>query len=245
MSTEYTIGELARLARVTVRTLHHYDAIGLLRPSDRTESGYRLYTRAELERLHQIRLWRELGLSLDRIAALLDDRDFDRRTALEEQRDALLARIADDRALVSTIEKMLKEDAVSDKELFDGFDPEEHQDEAEKRWGGTSAWKESQRRYAGYTADQKRQMKEETSGPYARLQALREQGVSADSAQAMAAAEDHRLAIERWFYPCPTPVHLGLADLYEADPRFAASIDAHGEGLTTYVVAAIRANAAR
>ena len=241
---QYTVGRLARLAGVTVRTLHHYDEIGLLVPTHRTRSGYRLYDRTDLERLHQIRLWRHLGVSLDRIRALLTEPNLDRRKALQEQRRALLERIDEDRKLVGTIDALLNpEDTVSDEQIFAGFDPQEHHDEAQRTWGDTDLWKESQRRMATYDQAQMAQMKAETNAPYAELAELRAQGQDPGSMPCRLAAERHRLAIDRWVYPCNSAQHLALATLYESDPRFARSIDAFGDDLTAYVTAAIRANA--
>src|SRR5690606_3519634 len=104
----YTVGEVARLARITVRTLHHYDEIGLLVPSQRSESGYRLYTAEDLTRLHQILLFRALGFSLESIRGLLDDPRADRRRALQEQRQALLDRIEQTRSLIAAVDDALR-----------------------------------------------------------------------------------------------------------------------------------------
>src|SRR5579862_3032062 len=82
-----TVGEVADLAHVTVRTLHHYDELGLLSPSERSEAGYRLYSYADLARLQEILIWRQLGFALSEIRALLDDPAYDRICALKRQRE--------------------------------------------------------------------------------------------------------------------------------------------------------------
>ena len=129
--------------------------------------------------------------------------------------------------------------------LFDGFDPSTHDEEVHDRWGGTDAYLESQRRTKGYTGeDWKRQRAEQTS-IYADLAAAMQSGAAPSDDRVMDIAERHRLSIDRWFYPCSLATHRGLADMYENDARFAASIDQHGEGLTTFFAAAIRANAGR
>src|ERR1700730_9622060 len=88
-----TVGELSELAGVTVRTLHHYDEIGLLSPSDRSEAGYRLYSYADLERLQEVLVWRQLGFSLAEIKALLDEPGYDRGSALRRQRELVEVQI--------------------------------------------------------------------------------------------------------------------------------------------------------
>src|SRR5688572_18251324 len=122
----WTVGQLAELARVTVRTLHHYDEIGLLVPSGRSRAGYRLYAEADLRRLHQILLFRELGFTLEAIQQLLDDPDFDRRQALEKQRELLAERLGQTEAILRGIDRALAElngeGAMKSEELFEGFE---------------------------------------------------------------------------------------------------------------------------
>ena len=122
----YTVSEAARLAHVTVRTLHHYDAIGLLVPSQRSASGYRLYTDADLRRLHQILLLRELGFPLETIRKVLDDPSYDRATALREQREVLVERIRRTESVVRAIDHALdaleRGTEMEPERLFEGFE---------------------------------------------------------------------------------------------------------------------------
>ncbi|HVY29094.1 MAG TPA: MerR family transcriptional regulator [Polyangiaceae bacterium] len=253
-SRQYQVKEVAALANVSVRTLHHYDAIGLLEPSGRTEAGYRLYGDADLLRLQQILLGRELGLSLEAIRRSLDDPKFDRRQALLLQRAELEARSAQTAAMLRAVDAALAllDDAgalssttgeIDMKQLFEGFDPREHEAETEERWGNTEAFRESQRRTAQYTKEDWQRFAAEQSAIYAEAFAALSQGKPPGDARALAVAERHRACIDRWFYPCNHEMHRGLADLYEQDARFAASIDRHGAGLTGFLVAAIRENA--
>ncbi|ANM31433.1 hypothetical protein ABI59_20430 [Acidobacteria bacterium Mor1] len=244
----YQVKELARLAGITVRTLHYYDEIGLLRPSARSAAGYRLYDGDDLIRLQQILIGRSLGLPLTEIQQFLDRPGFDRLAALRAQREALVEQaLATDR-MIRAVDKAiagLDGSAQGDfdmKELFDGFEPAEHQAEAERRWGATDAYRESSRRTRNYTPDDWKTLKAEQDRIYADAAAAMAAGASPESAEAMAIAERHRLSIDRWFYPCSPFMHRGLADLYEADARFRENIDEHGEGLTTFLAAAIRAN---
>lgn len=259
MDTTWTVGEVAELAHVTVRTLHHYDEIGLLVPSERSDAGYRLYSDEDLERLHAILLYRELDLPLDAIRRVLDDPDLDREVALRSQRERLVARRrridaivqAVDRALES-IERGMK---MSTEEIFDGFDafaraPEEvrahqaeHGPEAWDRWGGTDAWKASIRRARSFSEKDWARMQEENEANEARMAALLAEGADPAGEEARAAAEAMRQHIGH-FYPCSHEMHAGLADMYEADERFKGHYEERAEGLAAFVAAAVRANAA-
>ena len=247
--TDWTVGEVARVAGVTVRTLHHYDAIGLLRPSGRTEAGYRLYSATDLERLQQIRLHRALGLRLDAIAQILDDPAFDRAQALRDQRDFLAERIATDSVLLTTLDRALAAletgDVMPANDLFDGFDPEEHEAEAEERWGDSRAYKQSKRRTSTYGQREWTAIRTETAQINTDLAALMNAGTPADSDAAMDLAEQHRLHINTWFYTCEKRMHVQLAQMYTDDPRFEATYEKVAAGYAAYFRAAIEANAAR
>lgn len=251
----HQVKELARLSGVSVRALHHYDEIGLLVPSARSDKGYRLYDDQDLLRLQQILIGRELGLSLEQIRRVLDEPGFDRRRALLEQREELRKRAQRTEAMLRAVDaalSLLERAASSEtgehmelKQIFDGFDPSQHEAEAERRWGGSDAFVESKRRTQRYTRDDWQRLSAEQGAIYdAALAALRA-GESPASEEAMAIAERHRQSIDRWFYPCSYAMHRGLADMYEQDPRFGENIDKHGAGLTPFLAAAIRANAAR
>jgi DNA-binding transcriptional MerR regulator len=251
----YQVKEVAAHSGVSIRALHHYDAIGLLVPSGRTQAGYRLYTDDDLLRLQQIVIGRELGLSLEAIRRSLDDPHFDHRRALLAQRAELAARAertgemlrAVDAALAATEETQVKTEgvAVDMKTIFDGFDPKQYADEAKQRWGGTEAYTVSAKRAKSYTKADGQRMKDEQVSIYADAFAALEAGVRPDEPRAMDVAERHRLSIDRWFYPCSAGMHCDLADLWETDQRFAENIDRHGAGLTTFLAAAVRANAGR
>lgn len=244
------ISEVARLSGVSVRALHHYDALKLLVPSGRSGAGYRLYTDADLLRLQQIVIGRELGLPLEQIRRSLDDPSFDLAASLQQQRASLVARRQQTEAMITAIDRTLaalgeeKATPMNTKDMFAGFDPARHEDEARRRWGDTEAHRESARRTRSYTAADWEALKAEQAAIYTDAAALRAAGKPPASREAMAVAERHRRSIDRWFYPCDHGMHCGLADLYEQDPRFAATIDQHGAELTPFLSAAIRANAA-
>ena len=130
-------------------------------------------------------------------------------------------------------------------DLFDGFDPSRYEAEARERWGGTKAFDEVAERTKRYTADDWNALKVEQGAVYEAAVAALQAGKAPSSTDAMDIAERHRLSIDRWFYPCSPTMHQGLASMYESDDRFRQSIDKYGEGLTTFLAEAIRANAGR
>jgi MerR family transcriptional regulator, thiopeptide resistance regulator len=249
----YSAGQVARFAGVTVRTLHHYDEIGLLRPSARTGAGHRRYDDADLDRLQQIRFYRELGFPLEEVAVLLDDPDADPMEHLRRQHGLLTTRIERLRAMAEAVAHAMEARKMGINltpeekfELFGGdFDPDDYAEEAEQRWGGTETYRESQRKAASYTKDDWLRIKGEADSVNTRLAALMETGAEPESEQAMDLAEEHRQQICRYFYDCTYPIHTGLAEMYISDERFAATYEAISQGLSAYLRRAILANASR
>ncbi len=248
----YTVGQIAGLAGVTVRTLHHYDQIGLLTAAERGESGYRRYDRADLERLHQILSYRELGLTLEAIAALLDDPASDPIEHLRRQQRLLsdrIARLAQMRAAVTTtMEAYEMGIALTPEErfeLFGDFDPAVYEEETQERWGHTDAYAESRRRAGRYTKDEWRAISDEAHHVEQAFAGALGAGIAADSEPAADLAEAHREHLVRWFYDCSGQFHRCLADMFIADPRFSAHYERIAPGLARYVHDAIHTNADR
>jgi DNA-binding transcriptional MerR regulator len=251
-ASSFTVGQVARLSGVTIRTLHHYDEIGLLRPRGRTEAGYRSYAEADLERLQQILLYRELGFPLDEIAAIMGDRRVGANEHLRRQHGLLKERIGRLELMVAAIEREMEAQQMGIQltpeerfEVFGDFDPDEYAQEAEERWGGTDAYRESQRRVAQYSKQDWLTIKAEGGDITRRFADAMRSGAEPAGDTAMGLAEEHRQHISRWFYECGYDIHRGLGDMYVADPRFTATYEAVGEGLATYIRDAIHANAAR
>src|SRR3954463_5877303 len=172
----WTVGELARLSGVTVRTLHHYDRIGLVRPSRRTAAGYRDYTAPDLDRLHRVLVYRELGFPLEEVASLLDDPDADPAAHLRRQHRLLRDRLERTQAMVAAVEKEMEARqmgiSLTPEERFEVFgeqDPSQYAAEAEERWGDTEAWTQSQRRTAAYTKEDWLRIKAEADDVNARF----------------------------------------------------------------------------
>lgn len=248
----HTVGEVAKLAHVTVRTLHHYDRMGLLSPSERSEAGYRRYSLTDLELLQQVLFYRELGFRLHEIKNLMRDGGIDRCEALLGQRDLLEMRVARLQAMVGLIDRTLVSleggIAMGKEEMFEvfrDFDPSQYEEEAKERWGEMDAYRESAKRTSGYTKDDWQRIKMEGEGHLKTMVTLLDQGVPPNDPRAMDVAEEARLALDRNFYPCSHEMHVGLGEMYVADPRFASYYDQHRPGLAQWFCDAIKANAER
>lgn len=248
----WTVGEAARLSKVSVRTLHHYDEVGLLEPSDRSDAGYRLYTVADLERLQQILLFRELGFTLPEIRSIVLDPGFDRAGALKAQRTLLAEKARRTEAAIDAIDLQLLEmeegipmtkDEASTMfgELFDGFDPAEYEDEVKERWGETDSYQQSAERTSRYGPTEWKAIKTEAQAQGVAFVALMRAGVPADSTEAMALAEADRVHISKWFYDLPIEHYASMAQIWVTDPRFTKNIDKAEPGLAAYKYAAVQA----
>jgi DNA-binding transcriptional MerR regulator len=247
-----TVGEAARLAKVSVRTLHHYDQLGIVSPSARTEAGYRLYESVDLERLHRVMVFRELGFSLDEISQIVTDPDFDQTEALRAQRSLLAEKARRTEMMLTAIDAALAAveggSEMSDQErtemfgeLFDGFDPAEYRDEVQERWGETDAYKQSAARTKRYTKADWAQIKAEGEANTGEFVRLLDAGVAADAPEALAAAAEKHAQLEKWFYDAPLEMFANLSDMWVNDPRFKKNIDKPRQGLAEYERAAVKA----
>ncbi|MER7198340.1 MerR family transcriptional regulator [Streptomyces sp. CB01635] len=248
----YSVGQVAGFAGITVRTLHHYDEIGLLAPVGRSHAGHRRYGDADLDRLQQILFYRELGFPLDEVAALLDDPDADPRAHLRRQHELLTARIGELQKMAEAVEHAMEARKMginlTPEEKFEVFgdkDPERYAQEAEERWGGTDTYAESQRRAARYTKDDWKRMQAEVADWGERYDALMAAGEPATGERAMDMAEEHRQHITKWFYECGFEIHCGLGEMYVADERFKEFYESMRPGLAEHLRDAILANAVR
>lgn len=246
----FTVGEVAKFARISVRTLHHYDEIGLVKPSGRSAAGYRLYTQADLDRLQQVLFYRELGFKLEDIVPILADPAFDRRKALVTQQAMLEEQLERTRSVLALVEKTIRaidgEWTMTKEEMFEvfgDFDPTEHEAEAKERWGNTDAYRESTKRAKGYKKEDWKKIKAEGDEINAAFVEAAAAGLPASDPKAVAIAERARLHIDRWFYPCSKEMHANLGRMYVEDPRFAATYEKMRPGLAVYVRDAILANA--
>lgn len=248
----YSVGKVAGFAGVTVRTLHHYDEIGLLVPSERNHAGHRRYGDADLDRLQQILFYRELGFQLEEVAVLLDDPDADPRAHLRRQHELLRTRIERLQKMAAAVEhamearKMGVDLTPEEKfEVFGDHDPDQYAEETERRWGDTDAYRESQRRTSAYTKDDWLRIKHENEEWGRAFAAQMDSGEGPESEAAMDLAEAHRQGISRNFYECPYEIHTGLGEMYVADERFTAFFETIKPGMAEYLRDAILANAVR
>ena len=248
----YTVGEVARMAGVTVRTLHHYDQVGLLRPTGRTDSGYRIYHEDDLERLQEVLVYRELDLPLDEIRMALSQPERDREAVLRNQHRQLVIQRRRLDKVIAAVEAAIRAEETGMKltkeEMFDvfgDFDPTEYAEEVRERWGDTDAYQESTRRTARYGKADWLEIKAESEDIGRRwIDALRS-GIDPTSDAATDIAEAGRLQIDRRFYTCSHEMHVNLGEMYVADPRFTKTYEDMAPGLAHYVRDAIVANAAR
>jgi DNA-binding transcriptional MerR regulator len=222
----YTVKQLAGLAGVSVRTLHYYDEIGLLRPSAVAANGYRQYDEAALLRLQQILFYRELDFSLQGIQQILDRPDFDVLRALEEHRRELQKRAGRLKRLIRTIDHTLLhlkgEIAMSNGELFEGFNEakqKEYEAEARQRWGSDEV-EASTKKWSAYSEAQKKQILAEGEAIRRDLAAAMPAGP--DSAEVQAVVARWAKHLEYFYVPSIERLR-GLGHLYVEDDRFAAN----------------------
>ena len=248
----YSVSEVAALSGVTVRTLHHYDQIGILSPGRRSPNGYRRYDDGDLDKLRQILFYRELGFPLEEVATILKDPPADQSVHLRRQHRLLRDRIARLERIVAIVEKEMEARQMGILltpeerfEVFGDFEPEDYAEEAEQRWGNTEAYRQSQHRVATYTKDDWQELKSQSADIDRRLATALEAGAGPNDGEAMDLAEEHRLHITRWFYDCGYEIHRGLGDMYIGDPRFTARYEEIARGLAQFLRDAIHANARR
>ncbi len=241
-------GELAQRAGVTVRTLHHYESLGLLAPA-RSEAGHRRYREADVEKLLRIVWLRQLGFVLERITDLLAADAATLQAEMQDQREVLLAESQAMQARLAALDRALADvQQLTPPMSLKNIAPPQPEpgappfaDEAQARWGNTSHWKTSEQRRRARTPADVAIMDAEEAAILADWAVLLRAGVAADAAPALAMVEAHRSHIDRWHYPCSREMHAQLALLYTGDERFAAHFDRVAPGLATYVAAGVEA----
>ncbi len=250
-----TVNEVAKLSGVSVRALHHYDEIGLLKPASVGRNRYRYYGRDELLRLQQILLHRELDIPLSEIGALLDAPSFDRRAALRQQRDRLAAEAQRYARLVLTVDRTIAsldgDDPMRDADLYRGFSPARqagYEAWLIERYGGDMPERiaASRRQYESLSDAEKAMLDSELAEVEAAWAGAMRNGVAADSLALAPLLERHRQWVAAmWTRPCPPEAYAGLADLHLGHPDFVSRYEAIAPGLSDYHAAAMKAHAAR
>lgn len=251
----YAVGELAKLSGVSIRALHHYDAIGLLKPASVGENGYRLYGREELLRLQQILFHRELGMSLADIAVALDAPGFDRLEALRRQRERVVAEADRHRRLLRTIDRTIAElegeRMMDDIDLYKGFAPEkqaEYEAYLIERYGeGTRVHiEQGRRRMATMTPEAIQAHMDDLAVLEADIAGAFRAGVASDDPLLDPLMARHHAWVAVAWDESPTgEAYAGLGDLYASHADFTARFDAMAPGLATWLAKAMAAFARR
>lgn len=238
----HTVKQLSTLAGVSVRTLHYYDEIGLLKPSSVGQNGYRYYDDQALFRLQQILFYRELDLDLPQIKAILDGRDFDLVTALQRHRQALQAKIERLQTLVQTVDTtilhLVGEVNMSQKKIFAGFSEakqQEYEQEAMRQWGEAGV-KESIQLWNSYSKERQAAIMQEGSQIYQAVVAHIPDGPASPEVQALLVRWHQHL---RYFYEPTLEVLRGLGNAYNEHPDFNATFTAIHPDLPPFLQQAI------
>jgi DNA-binding transcriptional MerR regulator len=250
-----TVKQVAKISGVSVRALHHYDQIGLLKPAVIGSNRYRYYGRDELLRLQQILIHRELDISLPEIAAILDDPKFDRVEALREQRQKLAAEAERYAELVRTIDRTIAslngDRVMQDQDLYKGISPAK-QAEYEKwlidKYGGDMPDRiaVSKRKYSSLTDAEKAGLVDELMEVESAWAGAMKNGVPAGSKSLDPLLERHRAWVATmWDKPCPPGAYAGLADLHLGHPDFVKRYETIAPGFSEYHAAAMKAYAKR
>ena len=235
------VSEVAKLTGVTVRTLHYYDEIGLLKPSKVTEAGYRLYSNADLEILQQILFFRELDFSLSDIREIMLNPTYSRENALQNHRELLLQKRKHINGLISLVDKTLKGDNDMSFKQFDTTEiknaRKEYAAEAKQRWGKSDAYTEYEEKVSAYDDPQWKLLNGE--GSYI----LREFG---ENRHLDPASKEAQALVKKWqefitvnFYNCTKAILSCLGEMYIGDDRFTQNIDRYGQGTALFMATAI------
>ncbi|MFD3994788.1 MerR family transcriptional regulator [Streptomyces sp. NPDC058548] len=235
-----TVGQVSARLGVTVRALHHWDETGLARPSLRTAAGYRLYTARDVERLHRVVVYRELGLGLDRIGALLDDPATDVPGALRTQRTQIAERIDRLQQLSAGLDRMIDAHergllltAEQQAAIFGPrWDPEGPA-EARRRYGDTTQWRQYAERAASRGPEEWQAVTDATADLDRALGDAMDAGVAPGDPEARRLVERHREVFSSYF-PLTRQMQVCLGRMYEEDPGFAAHYDGIRPGLATW-----------
>lgn len=221
-----TVKEVCELAGVSARTLRHYDAIGLFEPSVRTDAGYRLYSEADMERLQQILLFRELEFRLSDIRKILEAPNFDRRKALEQQIELLELKRDHVDDLIELARSLVREErAKVSFEAFDTSKMEEYAARAKASWGETREYAEYERKSAGRSHEEEAGVNEQLMALFEPFGRMAAEGVDPAGEEAVAQAKAVREFITEHFYTCSIEVFAQLGRAYGAGGEFTENID--------------------
>jgi MerR family transcriptional regulator, thiopeptide resistance regulator len=239
----FTVKQLSDLAGVTPRTLHHYDRIGLLKPSRIGDNGYRYYGEESLLKLQQILFYRELGLPLDKIKRIMGRRDFEILPALEAHKVELGKKIARLELLIETVDNTILhlkgQKQMSKRQLFDAFSEEQqakYEKEVMQKYDPATV-KASMKKWNSYSAADKKRIGDEGNAAYEAILAAIPKGASSPEAQA--GVELWRKHMDYFWTPNLDQL-VGLAEMYNDDPRFKANFDKIDPRLAPFMQEAVK-----
>lgn len=236
------INEFAKLTGVSVRTLHYYDEIDLLKPAFvDAQNGYRFYDENSLVSMQEILFYRELDFPLKSIRNIMSSPDYDKEKALSEQRKLLSLKKGRLERIINALD-----DAKKGKVTMTAFDNNDYEiarkqfeAEAKERWGETVAYKEQAKKTANYSKDKWQEVNNGLMTVLAKFAECRQKGNSADSAEAQALVKELQTYITENFYTCSNEILAGLGLMYVSDERFKTGIDKNGDGTAEFVSKAI------
>ena len=240
----YKIKEVADMVGISVRTLHHYDQIGILKPNSVTPAGYRLYTDDDLERLQQVLFFKELDFTLLEIKEIIDNPDFDKKHALKIHRELLIEKKMRLDKIIKSVDKTIDyiEGGINMKknEMFEGFDiseieahKERYVEETKRKYGDTDAYKESLIKTSKYTKGDWARINASNGKINEKIIANMDKGI--DNLEVQKTVNELKQHITDNFYDCTLEIFRGLADLYVNDERFTTNIDKYKKGLAKFL----------
>ena len=237
------INEVAKFTGVTVRTLHYYDEIGLLKPNNVTEAGYRNYDEAALETLQQILFFRELEFPLSEIREIMTNPSYDKQKALIRHKELLMKKRNRLNNLIQLVDYTMKGEKTMSFKEFDMSEidkaKKEYAKEVKERWGNTDAYKESAEKTKSYDKEKWELLNKESSVIFQEFAKIKDGDPDSERAKELVKEwQDH---ITKYYYTCTKEILAGLGMMYVADERFTKNIDQIGEGTAAFMSAAIEA----
>ena len=232
------IKEFAEFTGVSVRTLHYYDEIGLLKPASVDKfTGYRFYDKKSLLRMQEILFYRELDFSLKSIDKILSSPNYDKEKALAEQKKLLLIKKERLERLISAIDRAEKGENVMN--VFDNSEFENYKQEVKEKWGETDAYKEHKEKTKDYGKEKWNNLSEKMNDIMVEFSVCMKNGEGPDSDNAQSLVKMLQNHITENYYHCSNEILMGLGQMYIADERFKNNIDKNGEGTAEFISKAI------
>lgn len=234
-----TVNEVSKLAGVSIRTLQYYDKIGLLKPTEYTESGYRLYDDTALELLQQILLFRELEFPLKEIKEIISRPDFNKNKALEQQITLLAMKKEHLENLINFAREIqFKGVKTMDFTVFDTKKIDEYAKRAKEQWGQTEEYKEFEHKAKGRNSEEEHEVMKNFMEIFVEFGKLKDGEPGAANVQAQVRKLQNYITEN--FYKCSKDILRGLSQMYAAGGEFTENIDkAGGEGTAQFTAKAV------